>query len=35
MAYGFEAKNDVGNVIINDTIENLHFIGKATRGSAD
>ena len=35
MAYGFEAKNDSGNVIINDTIENLHFIGKATRGSAD
>ena len=35
MAYGFEAKNDAGNVIINDTIENLHFIGKATRGSAD
>ncbi len=35
MAYGFEAKNDSGNVIINDTIENLHFIGKATRGSND
>ena len=35
MAYGFEAKNDSGNIIINDTIENLHFIGKATRGSAD
>jgi len=35
MAYGFEAKNDYGNIIINDTIENLHFIGKATRGSAD
>jgi hypothetical protein len=35
MAYGFEAKNDSGKVIINDTIENLHFIGKATRGSAD
>ena len=34
MAYGFEAKNDNGKVIINDTIENLHFIGKATRGSA-
>tara|TARA_R110002167_G_C12657700_1_gene649648 strand:+ start:285 stop:1232 length:948 start_codon:yes stop_codon:yes gene_type:complete len=34
MAYGFEAKNDSGNVIINDTIENLHFLGKATRGSA-
>jgi len=33
MAYGFEAKNDSGNVIINDTIENLHFIGKATRSS--
>ena len=33
MAYGFEAKNDSGNVIINDTIENLHFLGKATRGS--
>ena len=33
MAYGFEAKNDSGKVIINDTIENLHFIGKATRGS--
>lgn len=33
MAYGFEAKNDSGNVIINDTIENLHFVGKATRGS--
>ena len=32
MAYGFEAKNDSGNVIINDTIENLHFVGKATRG---
>mgnify|MGYP003148864142 CR=1 FL=1 len=35
MAYGFEAKNDSGNIIINDTIENLHFIGKATRGGAD
>jgi hypothetical protein len=35
MAYGFEAKNDDGKVIINDTIENLHFIGKATRGGAD
>jgi len=35
MAYGFEAKNDLGKIIINDTIENLHFIGKATRGSAD
>jgi hypothetical protein len=35
MAYGFEAKNDSGKVIINDTIENLHFIGKATRGSSD
>lgn len=34
MAYGFEAKNDSGNVIINDTIENLHFFGKATRGSS-
>ena len=34
MAYGFEAKNDSGKVIINDTIENLHFIGKATRGSS-
>jgi hypothetical protein len=33
MAYGFEAKNDSGNIIINDTIENLHFVGKATRGS--
>ena len=33
MAYGFEAKNDSGKVIINDTIENLHFVGKATRGS--
>jgi len=30
MAYGFEAKNDNGKVIINDTIENLHFVGKAT-----
>lgn len=30
MAYGFEATNDNGKVIINDTIENLHFIGKAT-----
>jgi hypothetical protein len=35
MAYGFEAKNDSGNIIINDTIENLHFFGKATRGGAD
>ena len=35
MAYGFEAKNDNGKVIINDTIENLHFIGKATRGSSN
>jgi hypothetical protein len=35
MAYGFEAKNDSGKVIINDTIENLHFLGKATRGSSD
>ena len=34
MAYGFEAKNDSGNIIINDTIENLHFFGKATRGSS-
>ena len=34
MAYGFEAKNDSGNVIINDTIENLHFIGTATKGSS-
>jgi len=34
MAYGFEAKNDSGKVIINDTIENLHFIGKATKGSS-
>jgi hypothetical protein len=34
MAYGFEAKNDAGNVIINDTIENLHFVGKATRNSS-
>lgn len=34
MAYGFEAKNDSGNVIINDTIENLHFIGKATKNSS-
>jgi len=34
MAYGFEAKNDSGNIIINDTIENLHFIGKASRGSS-
>jgi hypothetical protein len=34
MAYGFEAKNDSGNVIINDTIENLHFFGKATRGGS-
>lgn len=33
MAYGFEAKNDSGKVIINDTIENLHFIGKATHDS--
>ena len=33
MAYGFEAKNDSGKVIINDTIENLHFIGKATHAS--
>ena len=30
MAYGFEAKNDAGNVIINDVIENLHFVGKAS-----
>ena len=30
MAYGFEAKNDNGKVIINDTIQNLHFVGKAT-----
>jgi hypothetical protein len=30
MAYGFEAKNESGKVIINDTIENLHFVGKAT-----
>ena len=35
MAYGFEAKNDSGKVIINDTIENLHFFGKATRGSSN
>ena len=35
MAYGFEAKNDSGNIIINDTIENLHFFGKATRGGSD
>ena len=35
MAYGFEAKNDLGKIIINDTIENLHFFGKATRGSND
>ena len=35
MAYGFEAKNDNGKVIINDTIENLHFLGKASRGGAD
>ena len=34
MAYGFEAKNDNGKVIINDTIENLHFIGKATKTSS-
>ena len=34
MAYGFEARNDSGNVIINDTIENLHFIGKATKNSS-
>ena len=34
MAYGFEAKNDAGNVIINDTIENLHFVGNATRNSS-
>jgi len=34
MAYGFEAKNNNGKVIINDTIENLHFIGKATRTSS-
>ena len=34
MAYGFEAKNDSGNIIINDTIENLHFFGKATKGSS-
>ena len=34
MAYGFEAKNDSGNVIINDTIENLHFFGKATKNSS-
>ena len=34
MAYGFEAKNDSGKVIINDTIENLHFVGKATRNSS-
>ncbi|MDP6584454.1 MAG: hypothetical protein QF535_07340, partial [Anaerolineales bacterium] len=34
MAYGFEAKNDSGNIIINDTIENLHFFGKASRGGS-
>ncbi len=34
MAYGFEAKNDAGNVIINDVIENLHFVGKASLISA-
>jgi len=34
MAYGFEATNNNGKVIINDTIENLHFLGKASRGSA-
>jgi len=33
MSYGFEAKNDSGKVIINDSIENLHFIGKATRSA--
>jgi hypothetical protein len=32
MSYGFEAKNDSGKVIINDEIENLHFLGKATLG---
>jgi len=32
MSYGFEAINDNGKVIINDKIENLHFLGKATRG---
>jgi hypothetical protein len=30
MAYGFEAKNDSGKVIINDVIQNLHFVGKAS-----
>ena len=34
MSYGFEAKNNSGKVIINDTIENLHFVGKATRQSS-
>jgi hypothetical protein len=33
MSYGFEAINNNGKVIINDKIENLHFVGKATRGS--
>ena len=32
MSYGFVAINDNGKVIINDQIENLHFLGKATRG---
>lgn len=31
MSYGFTAVNDNGKVIINDTLENLHFIGKATQ----
>jgi hypothetical protein len=35
MAYGFEATNDNGKVIINDTVENLHFVSKATRTGDD
>ena len=35
MSYGFEAINNNGKVIINDTIENLHFLGKATRGGSN
>jgi hypothetical protein len=34
MAYGFEATNSSGKVIVNDTMENLHFIGKATKSTA-
>jgi hypothetical protein len=32
MSYGFVAVNDNGKVIISDQIENLHFLGQATRG---